>query len=73
MDLSPAAQDTGWDLWQMEGMTMSDYELITLFYVFVDSLQTSVMNYVAVLFAFLIAAYLIADKLQAKLLISGEG
>ncbi len=47
---------------------MSDYELITLFYVVVDSLQTSVMNYVAVLFAFLIA-----DKLQAKLLISGEG
>ncbi len=51
---------------------MSDYELITLFYVVVDSLQTSVLNYAAVLFAFLIAADLIADKLQAKLLISGE-
>ncbi len=52
---------------------MSDYELVTLFYVVVDSLQTSFMNYVAVLFAFLIAAYMIADKLKAKLLISGEG
>ena len=46
---------------------MSDYELITFFYEAVNSLQTAVMNYVAVLFAFLIAAYLISDKLESRM------
>ena len=67
MDLSPAAQDTGWDLHQIDGITMTDYELVTLFAEYNGSLQTSLMNYVAVLFAFLIAAYLIAGKLESRM------
>ena len=46
---------------------MSDYELIQLFYEILNGLQTALMNYVAVLFAFLIAAYLIADKLESRM------
>ena len=46
---------------------MSDYELIDLFTQVVDSLQVTVMNFVAMLFAFLIAAYLIADKLETRI------
>ena len=48
---------------------MTDYELITFFYGAINSLQTAVMNYVAVLFAFLIAAYLIAEKLEARMVV----
>ena len=46
---------------------MSDYEVLDLFYVIIEALQASVMNYVAVLFAFLIASYLIADKLESSM------
>ena len=46
---------------------MTDYELVYFFYDVTDGLQTTFMNFVAVLFAFLIAAYLIADKLDAKI------
>jgi hypothetical protein len=46
---------------------MSDYELVSFFVANVEGLQTSMMNYVAVLFAFLIAAYLIADKLESSM------
>ncbi len=46
---------------------MTDYELIALFTQVATTLQTTVMNFVAVLFAFLIAAYLIAGKLETKI------
>ena len=46
---------------------MSDYELIDLFFQDISGLQTVVMNFVAVLFAFLIAGYLIADKLDSSI------
>ncbi len=46
---------------------MTDYELIDLFIQVTNGLQTTVMNFVAVLFAFLIAGYLVADKLESKI------
>ncbi len=46
---------------------MTDYELITFFYEGVNSLQVAFMNYVAVLFAFLIAAYLVAARLESSM------
>ncbi len=46
---------------------MTDYELITAFNEYNTLMQTSFTNYVAVLFAFLIAAYLIADKLESSM------
>ncbi len=46
---------------------MTDYELINLFQLHLVNLQTAVMNYVAVLFAFLIAAYLAADKFESSM------
>ena len=46
---------------------MSDYELVNLFQLHLINVQTEVMNYVALLFAFLIAAYLIADKLESSM------
>lgn len=46
---------------------MSDYELVTLFAEYNANLQTSLMNYVAVLFAFLIVAYLAASRLEARM------
>ncbi len=44
---------------------MTDYELISSFAEYNAMLQTAFTNYVAVLFAFLISAYLIADKLKS--------
>ena len=46
---------------------MTDYELVYIFTENLNSLQSAFMNYVAVLFAFLIAAYLIADKLKSSM------
>ncbi len=46
---------------------MTDYELVYFFIEYLNALQTAVMNYVAVLFAFLIAAYLIAGKVQSSM------
>ena len=46
---------------------MSDYELVDIFIQYSNNLQAHFMNYVAVLFAFLIAAYLIADKLESSM------
>ena len=43
---------------------MSDFELVSLFSELVINLQTSFMNYVAVLFAFLVGGYMTADKLD---------
>ena len=48
---------------------MSDYELIDLLYQNVNVLQTVIMNFVAVLFAFLIAGYLVADKLGSRIVL----
>ena len=48
---------------------MTDYELIMAFLEYLNAQQTTLMNYVAVLFAFLIAAYLIADKLQTGMVV----
>ncbi len=44
---------------------MSDYELADLFMGYTGALQSSFMNFVAVLFAFLIAGHLVAGKLQS--------
>ncbi len=46
---------------------MSDYELVDLFTEQLNTLQSSFMDYVAVLFAFLIAAYLVAAKLESRM------
>ena len=46
---------------------MSDYEMVDIFLQYSNNLQTHFMNYVAVLFAFLIAAYLIAHKLESSM------
>ena len=46
---------------------MADYELVYFLYEDINSLQTTVINFVAVLFAFLIAAYLAADKLESTM------
>ena len=46
---------------------MTDYELIYFFVEYVDGLQAAFMNYVAVLFAFLIAGYLVAAKLKSSM------
>ena len=48
---------------------MSDYELIDLLYQNISVLQTVIMNFVAVLFAFLIAGYLVADKLGSRIVL----
>ena len=52
---------------QIEGIAMSDYELVSLFAEYNGQLQTTLMNYVAVLFAFLIAGYLAADNLELRM------
>ena len=46
---------------------MSDYELVYLFVEHNNALQTSLMNYVAVLFGFLITGYLVASKLESRM------
>ncbi len=46
---------------------MSDYELVYFFMENINALQATFMNYVAVLFAFLIAAYLVAAKLESRM------
>ena len=46
---------------------MSDYELLYLCMEASNNLQSTLMNFVAVLFAFLIAGYLVADKLDSKM------
>ena len=44
---------------------MSDYELVYLFMGYTDALQSAFMNFVAVLFAFLLAGHLVANKLES--------
>ena len=51
---------------------MSDYELVYLFVEHNNALQTSLMNYVAVLFGFLIAGYLVASKLESRMVLSSS-
>ena len=46
---------------------MTDFELINSFVVCNEIMQTAFTSYVAVLFAFLIATYLIADKLESSM------
>ena len=46
---------------------MTDYELVYFFVEIVKAHETSFMNYVAVLFSFLIAGYLIAAKLESRM------
>ena len=43
---------------------MTDYNLISLFHTSVGLLNQSLMDYISVLFAFLIAGYFVADKLS---------
>jgi hypothetical protein len=46
---------------------MTDYEMVSLFVETLEALQSAFTNYVAVLSGFLIAGYLIADKLEARM------
>ncbi len=46
---------------------MSDYELLDVFYAALNGLQGALMNNIAVLFAFLIAGYLVATKLESRI------
>ncbi len=48
---------------------MSNYELLDALYGCIGGVQTVLMNFVAVLFAFLIAGYLVADKLDKIIVI----
>ena len=48
---------------------MTDYELVYIFTENLNSLQSAFMNYVGVLFAFLIAAYLVAAKLESSMVL----
>ena len=43
---------------------MTDYNLISLFHTSVGLLNQSLMDYISVLFAFLMAGYFVADKLS---------
>ena len=48
---------------------MSDYELIISFREFYGMFQAQYINYISVLFAFLIAAYMVAAKLQPAMVV----
>jgi hypothetical protein len=48
---------------------MTDYEVASLFVETVEALQSAFTNYVAVLSGFLIAGYLIADKLESRMVV----
>ena len=52
---------------QIEDAAMTDYEMVSLFVETNEALQSAFTNYVAVLSAFLIAGYLIADKLETRM------
>jgi len=53
----------------MEGATMSDLELALLFREYYGVLQTQYINYISVLFAFIVAGYLVASKLRPAMVI----
>ncbi len=46
---------------------MSDFELVYMFTEDVNSLETAFMNFIAMLTAFLVAGYLVADKLKPSM------
>ena len=48
---------------------MSDYELIISFREFYGMFQAQYIKYISVLFAFLIAAYMVASKLQPAMVV----
>ena len=48
---------------------MSDYELIELFDIYLASAMDYFMNFVAVLFAFIVAAYFVGDRMSKTMLI----
>jgi len=45
---------------------MTDYEVLSLFGEFATNIQDTFVNYVGVLSAFLVASYLVADKLTSR-------
>jgi len=48
---------------------MTDFELMTLFYEIENSIQIAFMNYVTIIFAFLLAGFFAADKLNRPMTI----
>ena len=48
---------------------MNDHDLITLFHTSVELSNQTLMDYISVLFAFLVAGYFIADKLKLPMII----
>jgi 4-amino-4-deoxy-L-arabinose transferase-like glycosyltransferase len=48
---------------------MTDYEVLSLFSEFGGNTQETFVNYVGILSAFIVAAYLVADKLTTKMTI----
>jgi hypothetical protein len=53
----------------MGRVTMTDYNLVSLFHTSVSLLNQSLMDYVSILFAFLIAGFFIADKLKLPMVV----
>ena len=51
------------------GMMMTDYEMFSVFNEIVTTINTILMDYVAVLFAFLIAAFFVASKLKRSMIL----
>jgi hypothetical protein len=50
-------------------MTMTDYEMFSVFSEITTTLNTILMDYVAVVFAFLIAAFFAASKLKQSMIL----
>ena len=48
---------------------MTDYEVLMAFTDIADSSQDSYMNFVSIVFGFIVAGYLVADKLSQKMTI----
>jgi len=48
---------------------MTDYEILSLFGEFATNTQDTFVNYVSILFAFIIASYLVADRLTKTMVV----
>jgi len=52
---------------------MTDYELASLFYALIGEVETAIVNYTTVLFAFLVFAYFAADRLKPYMAVGISG
>ncbi len=51
------------------GSIMTDYSLIATFHASLELLSQTIMDYASVLFAFIVAGYLIGDKLKSSMVV----